>query len=331
MLKSLWPEGKNILKSIVLAVLTSLIGATLIYFLGFNKKKPVYTLLERGEITADAWKTYTSVENIYVQSTISLIRDALQFGQLNIITTESAVEAEKFRNSLDGLVATDGVDEDLKDFLSRRIKTEKEQEEQTEKFYKSFGPEKSEWASYSTADTLRGRFTGFLEKTKSRFFSFAPEIEKLSQSLSETYDQPFAINDMLLMQAAKYKKGIFNLNEKTDLPPDQSASRGQNAGSAGSSGALAATKEYLAGSWDAGSGSRIQLNSNGKLSWLIAGNKEARGTWSLKNNQLIMDIDHHPVSGRSAKWVFNITNIKTDSFTIILDATQAKTYHLVRS
>jgi hypothetical protein len=338
MLKSVTPETKNTVKNIFLGILTSVLGATAIYFLGFNNKKPRFTVLERGEITADAWKTYVTVENIYIQSRVSMIRDALQFKEFGDIAKESAAESKKIQNSLEDVIATDGVDKDLVTFLDKRLKTEYTQSEETEKFYKELALRKEEWTKFPFTDSLKARLTWFLEQTKTRFTKAAPNIEALSKKLFEAYEQPFNINELLVIQATKYKKDIFNLTiaeekKDTDLPPDQSVSGGKDAGDiTNSSDASKITKQYLTGKWDAGGGITITLKANGKLSWSIpSDNKEAKGSWLLKNNQLVMNIDRHPVTGKNANWIFNISNAKKNSFTIILDAASAKIYNLVRN
>lgn len=332
------PETKNTVKNIFLGILTSVLGATAIYFLGFNNKKPRFTVLERGEITADAWKTYVTVENIYIQSTVSMIRDALQFQEFDDIAKESAAESKKIQNSLEDVIAIDGVDKDLVTFLNKRLKTETAQSEETKKFYQELVLRKEEWTKFPLNDTLNERFTRYLEQTKTRFTSIVPDIEALSKKLSETYEQPFSINDMLVIQATKYKKDIFNITiaeekKDTNLPPDQSVSGGKNAGDiTNSSDASKITKQYLTGKWDAGESVTITLKADGKLSWSIPSDtKEVKGTWLLKDNQLVMNIDRLPVTGKNAKWVFNISNVKKNSFTIILDAASVKIYNLVRN
>jgi cell division FtsZ-interacting protein ZapD len=136
MSKSVKPEGNSVLKNMAIGVTTSVLGATIIYFLGFNNKKPSFTKLEREEITTQTWKTYVTVENIYTKNTVSLLHDVLKFGGSAEVLKETNKESEKFQNSVKDMIAADGVDKDMVSFLKQRLEDEIKEGPETEKFYK---------------------------------------------------------------------------------------------------------------------------------------------------------------------------------------------------
>jgi hypothetical protein len=337
MTKPVLADSKHVLKNMLIAVITSVIGATAIYFLGFNNQKPSLSEAQKEEATLDTWSTYVTIENIYTQSAASLLQDAAQFGNYANVSQESSRDSKKFQTGLQDLIATDGVDKSLVSFLKKRLENDKKRLAETEKFYKGLEDviilaKKQNWITGKSGDTLSARITRFAEETKAVFTEPVPGIEELSKKLSEKYDQPFSVNELLIFQAVKYNKDIFTLTTEKkgpELSPNQPGNKGVNAGTAGEP--VKATKQYLTGKWNTGNGATISLKADGKLTWLIpASNTEVNGNWQFKNDQLVMNIKKHPVTGKDATWIFNLSDVMTTAFTIILSTPPSKTYTLVR-
>lgn len=338
MSKSLSADTKNVFKNMLIGIATTVAGATIIYFLGFNNKKPSFNKLEREEITTDAWKTYVTVENIYTKNTASLLRDVVKLGGFSPALQQTTKESEKFQTSLNDLIATDGVDGDMVSLLKKRLDNEKKGWPETEKFYKGLDElgvtgKKENWTRQQTLDTMAIRVDGFVEHLKGVLNRSVTDIEELAKLLTERYDLPFDINDFLIVQAIRYKKDIFSLYERepktNEAPPEQPAEGGKDAGNTGGE-PVKATKQYLTGKWDA-AGAIVSLGADGKASWSIpVSNTEAKGTWQFKNNQLIINIKRHPVSGKDVEWVFDLSNVMTNSCVIMKTTTPFTMYNLVR-
>ncbi|HSU27600.1 MAG TPA: hypothetical protein VLJ68_04410 [Chitinophagaceae bacterium] len=333
--KALSKESRKLMKDIGIGIITTVIGATLIYFLGFHNKKPPLSKLEREDIAVDTWKTYTTVENIYIDASASLMQEAVQELDFADVSTEAAAASQKFQTSLNDIIGIEGIDKSFLSFIKSRLATDKIQNDETTAFYKKLTEEKGNWTQAPLTDTLKARFTRFAQATTARFIQSAPEIENLSKKFAKMYSLPFNINDFLVIQAAKYRKAIFNPDfEKkngTNLPPDETSAVDKNGGEAIDMGQPAKlSKQYLVSNWQSGNAS-ISLRADGKMSWSIpADSTEAKGNWTLKDEQLVMNITRHPVSGKPAKWVFKVSGVMTRSFTITMDTIPYKTYTLIR-
>jgi hypothetical protein len=338
MTKSVVSESKNVAKNIIIAVITSVIGATAIYLLGFNNKEPRLSDTEREEVTADAWKTYATIENIYLKNTESLLQDALHVGGYTDLLYETTKESEKLQNTLEDLIDRNGMNKDLVALFKKRLKEEKKEWPETEKFYKGLTglaglASKNHWTDQQSKDALKAQVILFAQYLEERYTRLAADIEDLSTKLSEKYGQPFNKDDFRVMHSLKNKTDIFSLDnsEKKDsvrAPGDERVNTGTDASNTGEP--VTASKEYLFGKWDANSAT-ITLQANGKFSWLIpSDNAEAKGTWQLKNNQVIMNIKKHPVTGKEATWTFDLSNVLTNSCTLVRTVTPFATYNLVR-
>lgn len=323
----------------LIGIATSVTGATLIYFLGFNDRKPTFSKLEREQITTEAWKTYVNIENIYIRNSASLLRDAIGFGGFKMILKETLKESEKFQRSVRDVIKTGGVDRDMVSLLERRLENEKKDWPETEKFYSGLDElttvsTKNNWTQQQRLDSIGGRVTVFSDRLKGSMNRSVNDIEDLSKLLGTRYDLPFSTEDFLIVQAIKYKKNIFNVAEtykKNSEPPPSSpsAEEGKNAGHSTGEEAKASS-QYLTGKWDAG-GATVTLGADGKSSWLIpSSNTEAKGTWRFKKDELIIDIKKHPATGKDASWVFKVSGIVSNACVITRTTEPFNAYRLVR-
>lgn len=338
MTTSATPENSGVLKNILIGLTTTVIGATIIYFLGFNNKKDSFSKEEQADITGEAWKTYITVENIYTKSSASLLRDLIKLGETAEALQQTRKESEKLQSSLNDLIATSGLDKEMISLLKRRLENEQKEWPATEKFFKGLDElaikgNKENRTRQETQDSLARRVTNFTEQLKKMLDRPVNDIEELSKKLSAKYDQPFSAEGFLIVQAVKYKKDIFNLVETDQqiqkAPPVQPVKEGKDKGNIMGEPANA-TKQYLTGKWST-DGAIITLSANGQSTWFIPStNTEAKGNWQLKNNQLVLNIKRHPVTGKYAVWIFDISNVMTNACIITKTTTPFNTYNLVR-
>jgi hypothetical protein len=242
MAKTVSADSKNVIKNMIIGITTSVLGAAAIYFLGFNNNKTPLTKLEKEEATTEAWKTYVTVENIYAKNNASLLQDANQYRQFADVLQESLTESSKFQNSLQGLIEKEGADKDLVSLFTKRLKADKELTPQIEPLYKGLNElsaisEKERWPKERVSDSVSTRIARFIEMIKVRLAVHAGEIETVSKKLSEKYEYNFKLNDLLIIQAVKYKKDIFNLtntdNQEPPLNKGEQGKKGQDASNMG--------------------------------------------------------------------------------------------------
>lgn len=318
----------------IISVATTVIGATIIYFLGFNKK-PGISKLEREEATVNAWKTYVTVENIYTKASASLLRDIPKTG-LEDFLSQSLKESEKFQASLDGLITDDAIDKDLISLLKRRQENEKTQFAKAEKLFNRFiEMSKSEKIGAMTEqqikDTVMVEMTRSYEQSKGLIDRSVSEIEDLSNTLSDRYDQLFSMNDFLVIQVFKYKKDIFRLidgDTTTVAPPVGPPSTKATEGNGNNSGqpAIEVTKEYLTGKWNS-KGVIMTLKGDGNCSWLNPATRtETKGKWQLKTEQLVMNLVENK-TGKKMEWIFDLSGVSGNTFNLKLTADNNQNYY----
>jgi hypothetical protein len=337
--KILSPENKSVIKNILIAVVTSVLGATAVYLLGFNNKK-TYSKEEQEEITRDGWRTYVSVDNIYINSYASLMRDMVNFNGFGDYLAEIKRESEKYQSSLNTLIGTDGLDKNIASLVKRRLEAENKDWPQTEKLCKEF--EKLEvtsknenWTNEKLTEVSKGLAFDFIETKKSSLIRSATDIEEISKKLYAKYEQTFTPEDFLIVQAAKYKKDIFKLFNETgtkgsnSVTPDQPANAGKDAGREPGD-PVKADKNYFIGKWE-GEGTAVTFTADGKVTWSIpANNIEIKGDWEFDNGAVMINIRKHPATGKEATWIFYLTNVRTNSITMNHSEVPYKVYNLIR-
>ncbi|HLG38784.1 MAG TPA: hypothetical protein VI461_03910 [Chitinophagaceae bacterium] len=309
-------EGSHVIRNMVISVSTTVLGAAIIYLLGFNDKKTRFTKLEIKEITVNAWKTYVTIENIYTKNGASLLRDRVNLKiELEDFLAESAKESETLKSSLNELIKTEGIDKDLVSTFKRRLTNEDLMLERWSRVInriKKF--ETSDWyakmSEQQKTDTVMAEDKKYAEQIKGLLDRSLTDIEDLSKTLSDHYEQPFSMDDFLIIQVYKYKKDIFKLI----------------ASDGGSDAGPAVTKEYLTGKWNS-NGSVVDLNADGKCSWVNPTSKsDLNGTWELKNDRLNMNLTNQQTKETIA-WVLDLSDITQNSFIFKLAGDPANPFY----
>jgi hypothetical protein len=87
--------------------------------------------------------------------------------------------------------------------------------------------------------------------------------------------------------------------------------------------------KIVTGNWNT-EGAEIFLFENGNIQWNVLSNGDvASGTWRIINNQLYMYVTTRQ-TGEYTTWIFNLTDLKPDSFNMTLSTPPYNAYHLVR-
>ena len=328
-------ESKTVIKNIFISVLTTVTGAFAVYFLGFNNKGSGPSKLEMQERTIDTWKTLVTVENIYTKNSSVLLRDAMRLGNFQEAYIETERESQKFISSLKGLVETEGIDKDMKSLIERRLINEEAQQPLIKRFYSTLDSTvslavDSNWTEQQLMDTLIHYITLFNDQTKGATERAVMDSEALAEVLSERYDQPFNVEDFLIVQILRKKLDpLAMLDDEKNKPTGKD---GKLAGKSGSLGALANVNnpaDYFAGTWDA-NGATITFDRNGRLSWVVAGSKtEANGTWSYEDTRLSMEV-LSTKTGQKAQWTFNLSGVEESVFSMVLNKEPFNYYRLSR-
>jgi hypothetical protein len=302
-------------RNMIIGITTTVLVSTTVYLLGFNKKNNS-TKLQRQKATVEAWKTFTRVENIYAKDLALLLRDATQYGTYHNLYLEFKKESDKFVGTIDGLITTENLDNDMVTMLTRRVENEKASIPPTEKFFDQMdGIVKKaiaeKWDMQQVADTLTIRVTKFQENSKSVMERAIVEIETLAKTLSDRYHETFNVDDFYAVQVYKKQRDIFSVleNDKKQTP---------------------ITKDFIIGRWDV-SGATITLDADGKWTWFVpANNTMSEGTWEWKDGKLLMDVLKQSASTQTGKWRFLLSDATDNSFFMKTDYEPVSSYTLIR-
>jgi hypothetical protein len=312
----------NAARNMIIGIITTVLVSGTVYLLGFNNKKGRSSKLERQKATTEAWKSYVTLENIYTKNTALLLRDAAQFKSYKELYQESIKESDKFMTGLQGLITNEDVDKDMIAVLKRRSENEEASKPASEKLYAELDVVTNtaitdKWPLKQLQDSILAHYTRFGEQMKGTYDRAISEIEFLSKTLSERYDQPFNMDDFIIIQVFKYKKDVFSMldDKKND-----------------SLTAKTFTREYVIGKWRTGQ-STVNFDADGHWTWSAANTPDAKGTWELRNGRLLLNVTDHPnkkIPDEVWKWDFKISNIIDKSFSMQLPSEGSTLYTLIR-
>jgi len=355
----------NILRNIIVGVTTTVLGSSAIYFLGFNHRgsdrSATENILVTKEFTTKAWKSYVTSENIYTKNTLSLMKELQETKKLDDFEENIFQESEKFKNDLEQLIKDKNIDGDFVSMIKRRIQNENNVTPKTKAYLGNIKSiVNSDLSQAEKSEKLAAADKDWATYSKGAMERSITDIEDLAKTLSERYMQPFAMTDLLIYKMIKNPAGntdTTNIGNKNTVNPqgNDNVNSGptNNAVPANATGnannnptnnndlannnynnpannnIIAIKKSMLVGNWST-NGAEIYLLKNGSMSWEVLSNGDnAYGTWRLNDNQLYMYATNTATQQQST-WIFNLSNVSSNAFTMKLSVPPYNTYNLVR-
>ena len=348
------PHNSNMVRNIVTGAITTIIGATFVYFLnhsGQNNDSSSTNYLEVKEATTKAWKTYVALENLEYKNTMLLAAHYKDMNGIDEFKEQLTKESNKFDDDMGDLLKTKNLDDAFSSLLKRRLDAEKEAMQKWNSFFTNYAniinttQAGQEQTDKINAEYKKVQTSGELivEKTKT-------EITDLSKSLAEKYGQPFAVTDLLLFQDDKKKQettadnnnntntgvqgnennpALTNNNTNNNNPSDNTVNNYNktNTTNTNYTNGPQVNARNLVGEWDT-PGAVITLSSNGQMIWEMNTGQNTSGTWQFQNNQLYMTYPNQ--YGVTGTFIFNLYNVTANSFTMVLTTTPYYRYDLTR-
>ncbi len=332
------PKSPNhpstIARNIIVGAITTIIGSTAVYFITRGKPNPhsdLEVLLMTKESTIEGWKSYVTFENAYAKKSLSLLSD-FQTGTMNVedFTAESQRESNKFKSGIEELITKKNIDKDFIQALKNRLDNENASMPILLKYMhfiksirdtnltdaekiKALQDESTKWAAQSTGMTDRA----------------ITDIEDIAKTLSERYGQTFAMTDFIVYNFVMRQRDSLNTIKTAKTGTDKTGVRVDTTASAKE---VVPTSTLFVGKWEANSpnGADIDLAKTGKLFWHVLSNGDhISGTWKFIKDKLYM----YPVNdetGKKATWIFELSNVRQNSFTMKLSVTPFNIYNMVR-
>ncbi|MBL7742231.1 MAG: hypothetical protein JNN00_02045 [Chitinophagaceae bacterium] len=348
----------TVLNKIIIPVVTTVLGATAIYFLGFNKKSgrsDMEKMLITKEATIKAWKSFVTTQNIGYKNMKSLSEEYYEKlgeaakekglkGTVPVFTDfkdDLFKEMKKTTNDINEILKNEDIDEGFVSMLNRTLENGKDEEKKVIAFFDDITSlarsDIDEQEKAARWEKLAGKFSDMEERASARA---ANEAEEIAKTLSERYGQSFDLNQLQVY--VDYKKEKDNKpeadktgggDEKKEKAPSDPGSETEytNDGTGGSSSGnpIEPTTSLLTGEWEM-KGGALELSKNGNMFWTFEGKGYTSGSWKLQDGKLQMKATN-PDNGKTSTIIGTLSDITQNSFTLTVLSTPKEVYHFKRS
>ncbi|HLG38783.1 MAG TPA: hypothetical protein VI461_03905 [Chitinophagaceae bacterium] len=307
--------GNQPVRNIIVGVITTVLGSTAVYFLGFhnkNERSTAESMLITKEVTIKAWNDYVATENMFTKnwSTLGANYSTARF---KIYKEESLEELTKFFNDLTRIIQTKDADPALVSLLKRRMSAKQRWEKKYRIHLDNFESILNNTPQQEQDQKLREEIGNFQSEVKDLDPRFKNELEDAAKTLSSNYHYSFSSSDILAFKKEELKDNGSTTNTGT-----------------GAVGQPAVDKQSLTGTWLIDQSWSIYHYADGRLYMYFTTNgvkDSTYGTWQLTNNQLYHYANYYFNAGN--QWVYDISDVTTASFTLKL-TTSPYTQYFVR-
>ena len=321
------PQSKIHVRNLLIGALVTVFTSTVVFLITQYLKKPeTDTFLTTKQATSSAWSSYVGYENIYTSNSLSITKNS-GLASLDSVLKEIKKESAKFQRDVEDLAKKKKIYDDLIKVLKRRLENEKTSMPVLEQYYANLDKiNKSNAPAKEQKDALVNEMARYNDYVKGFYERAITDIQGLAEVLSKRYDQKFSMNDFLIVQLQpqfiKTNDSIINVLRNIQLD-----SNGLVIPPTTTTPVIVKTKDII-GNWNA-NGQVFTFEKNGKMVWIIGNGEKATGTWKIENNKLRLDgiIDGEEKKGY---WIFLVSDITKNSFTIISEKDNTIGYGLVR-
>jgi hypothetical protein len=359
--------GSTVLNKILIPVITTVLGATAIYFLGFNKKTTsgrtdMEQMLLSKEATVKAWRSFVVAQNIGYKNATSIsdqfgekTAEAYKQGLEKLVPvwreyeTEYLRESKKLIKDIEHILKEEDIDRDFISMLNRTLDNGKDQEKKIANFFdKMVSLVRSDRDQNEKVEKLQGELTKFMEDGKKDEERMVTESEGIAKILVEKYNQAFDLNELLVY--AEYKKEKENKTTTTSTstntknnepailaPPDPNKGTentekipedNKGASAYNSGNETEPTTSLLTGQWLT-TGSTLELSKNGDLFWVFEGKGYTSGDWKLADGKLRMNATN-PDTDKTSHLIGYLSNVTSNSFTLTFMTSPKEVYNFTR-
>ncbi len=356
--------ASTVLNKIIIPVITTVLGATAIYFLGFNRKggsssanPEEQKALVVKEATVNAWKSFvtsqniahrnmTSITNEYAERINNVSVDLMQQKSFKPIAhlvpefkNELVRESKKAIKDIDEILSIVHIDKDFINMLNRTRENTLDQEKKAVAFFNeleeiinanlAFEEKQQQWGEASN------RFSEMVAGVEKRA---ATEAEDIAKILTEKYEHKFNMNDLLvyveyMKEQEEEKSSPKPLTNERPAPADPR--RGieyvpdekEEKKSVEEPG-FPVTKKWVTGKWKMtrGLSGHIDLAADGSLYWEFKDKGYTSGDWKWNNGIITMNATN-PETGKKVLMVGDISAATATSFTLTLRSIPKEIYY----
>lgn len=340
-------HATNMARNVTVSVLSTVIGASMIWLLGFNHGGSS-GFLEIKDATVSAWKSYETYENSYTKNSESLLQD-LVHGNIGFdeFLKQVHIESDKFLTSVGELTRKKDVDKDLIIALKRRIDNEKLSMPPLDDYINQLkNIVNGNMGADEKKTALNNANVKWVSVSDGKFQRAITDISEIAKTLSERYAQSFSMDDFLVIklynQNKKTADSLHNLNQNNvgnnpnnnnnsgNVVPNDPNSTTQNNNVNAPVNNTTMDGSTFVGEWDTNN-TGLDLNKDGSMYWAPDSGSSVSGTWRFDNSQLYMYPKATTKIPNGTIWIFNLSNVTPNSFTMKLANQPNIIYYLIRS
>ena len=196
----------NHLRNIIIGVITTVISATVIYFLGFHSPESDELKVAK-QSTIDAWNSLQLYENEFKEKATSMVCSANDFS-----TTALINEYEKIIKNINNIQKEDHVDNRLLSLIDRRVSTLGDKKIATEDYYRQYD---SIGADDSDPRNIK-LYNNFLEKIKELDGQDTSFINSVNADLKKKYKVDFKFPAPIQI-TPEFLQGHWTLDREKNL------------------------------------------------------------------------------------------------------------------
>lgn len=305
-------SANTVLRNILVGLITTVLGALILYFLGFkdrnagNKASSGESLLATREATIQAWKSYVAAENLLWQNfnTFSANFTLARFDEYKKLTL---AEVGRFNADIKKILEHKNIDPSMISLLERRLR---DKESWLEKYKTHLGNYQRITSAVLTDidknKALENELYRFQTDVKDLDQKFSNEIGGLCKVLTEKNNYNFSWTDLLLFQQ----------------PPANAVTSGNTNNPSAAGGEASYSSSLFCGHFTSSDMATnqvvgyINIYDNGRFYYYFAAGDSTYGFWQLNNNQMKLKYDQYWGAGQS--YVYDITAASDRSFVLRL-------------
>lgn len=313
-------SNKTMVRNIIAGIITTVVGGSLIYFLGFHTAggSSEGNFLVTKEATMNGWRSYVSAENVFFSNWSIYMANYSTTGFAHY-KEATLNELNNFKSDLKKILSTKNIDPSLASLLERRIKAKEQWEVKYRKHLDNYEMLLNTIADQTErTNKINNELGRFQNEVKEIDQLFASEIGELCNTLTSKYGYTFSWNELKMYQQQT------NTNNNNTTDNNNSGNQNGGTGTVGS--------RSFVGKWQTQSNGSIAgtlyLYENGRMYYYFQSGDSTYGRWQYNNDQITLFYDQY--YGAGYNFIYNITNVTGNSFTMTFTGQGANVFNAVR-
>lgn len=326
-------HSSTMIRNIITGVITTVIGAVVLYFLKFNEHKDSHDIdsLLVKEATGNAWKSYVSAENVFYNN-MQTYQANYSINGFDHFKEATLNEFEHFDSDLKRIQNTKNLDPSFLSMLENRKKINDESKVKYRKYLDNYySISQSITDPTERNNKLNTETQRFLDERRERDQLFANSIEELCKTLTDKYSGNFVKSSLAMYQAVQQTNSNNQNNQSSNSGTGSDVYRnkaGADTNKTNNYNPGTMDRAMIVGTWIR-STNYLYHYPDGRMYYYFSNGDSTYGSWEIYNNQLYHYYNQYYGAGN--RWVYNISNLTENLFSITLSDSPFTRFDFVRN